>query len=649
MIDPAEARWFEYVGGLSAAVPFEAQWAAFRGIYAGRPFEEGPPPAWRPGPGERQDSNAARYARTLGLSGWAELQAFSASDRAGFWGGVVRHLGIPFSCPPRTTLEGDAEDARWLPGARLNIADACFRGDKGRVAVISGREGEEGLNLMTLGGLEALADRVAWGLKVRGFPSGARIALYMPMTAECVAAYLGIVKAGCAVVSVADSFSAEELARRLLLSKADGVITVGRFERAGKGIDLYAKVREAGAPRAVVIGAEPQRPGDLAWEGFLGDPEPFPAVPSDPEALTNILFSSGTTGEPKVIPWTHLTPVKCASDGHFHQDLRPGDVAAWPTNIGWMMGPWLIYAALVNGAAIALYEGSPGGAGFGRFVQEASVTMLGVVPSLVKAWRTGGSLETCDWSRIRLFSSTGEASSQEDYLWLMSRTGYRAPVIEYCGGTEIGGGHLTGSVLQPCSPSVFTTPALGLLFEVLGEDGRPVPEGEQGELYVVPPSIGLSRTLLNRDHHEAYYAGCPKGPRGEVLRRHGDRVLRLAKGGWKAQGRSDDTMNLGGIKVSSVELEEAVSVHPAVKESAAVAVIPGGEGVDRLVLFVVLCLPAETEALKRELQALVSKRLNPLFRVQDVVEVAALPRTASNKVMRRELRREYLERAAGGR
>ncbi len=635
--EDAEARWRRVVdeargGGLS----FERQWAAFREI--------APPAAWRPDPDEAAKSNLGRYLRKLDLKDYAALHAFSVRDRTAFWGGVIAHLGIPFATPPASVLDasGGPEHPRWLPGARLNIADSCFKGDPGRVAVVSGGEGTPALAILTYGQLETLADRVAHGLLAAGWKAGDRIALYMPMTAECVAAYLGIVKAGMAVISIADSFSPEEVRKRLRIADAKGIVTVDRFERAGKSIDLYAKVREAEAPRAVVIpsGSPALREGDLLWDGFLGPAAPFRSVPAGPDALTNVLFSSGTTGDPKAIPWTQLTPVKCAMDGHFHQDIRPGDVVAWPTNIGWMMGPWLIYASLVNGAAMALYEGLPSGEGFARFVEAAGVTVLGVVPALVKAWRASGA--EADWSRVRLFSSTGEASNQEDYLWLMSRAGYRAPVIEYCGGTEIGGGHITGSVLQPASPAVFTTPALGLDFVVLDEGGKPVEEGGMGELFLVPPSIGLSQTLLNQDHHKVYYAGCPKGPGGAVLRRHGDQILSLPGGTWKAQGRADDTMNLGGIKVSSVELEEAVNAHAAVRESAAVAVIPGGEGADRLVVFAVLERPAPKAALLKELQALVSKRLNPLFRIHDVVPVPALPRTASNKIMRRELRREYL-------
>jgi len=311
-----------------------------------------------------------------------------------------------------------------------------------------------------------------------------------------------------------------------------------------------------------------------------------------------------------------------------------------------MMGPWLIYAALLNRAAMALWEGAPNGPAFARFVERSGVAMLGVIPSLVRAWRSGGALDGVDWSGIRVFSSTGEPSGREDYLWLMSRAGYRAPVIEYLGGTEIGGGLITGTVVQPASPATFTTPALGIDLVMLDEDGAPVPEGEPGEMFIVPPSIGLSQRLLNRDHHEVYFAGCPAGPHDEVLRRHGDRMQRLHRGCFRAQGRADDTMNLGGIKVSSLELERVAEAHPGVRECAAVGVQPGGEGAEQLVLHVVPAAGSSADAgpLKTELQQLIRERLNPLFRIHDMVLMESLPRTASNKLMRRVLKREYPER-----
>ena len=136
-------------------------------------------------------------------------------------------------------------------------------------------------------------------------------------------------------------------------------------------------------------------------------------------------------------------------------------MTAWPTNIGWMMGPWLIYATLVNGAAMALYPGTTSEAGYPRFIQRAGVTMLGVIPSLVRTWRHSGATDGVDWSSVRVFSSTGEPASRTDYLWLMSRAAYRAPVIEYLGGTEIGGGHLACTSSNPLRPRPSTRRTLG--------------------------------------------------------------------------------------------------------------------------------------------------------------------------------------------
>jgi acetyl-CoA synthetase len=167
-------------------------------------------------------------------------------------------------------------------------------------------------------------------------------------------------------------------------------------------------------------------------------------------------------------------------------------------------------------------------------------------------------------------------------------------------------------------------------------------------LFLVPPSIGLSQSLLNDDHHRVYYEGCPPGPRGEILRRHGDLFARLPGGAFRARGRADDTMNLGGIKVSALELEQALDRHPAVYETAAVAVQPEGEGADRLVVFAVLKEAVDAGRLKTELQALIAQRLNPLFRIHDLAIVDDLPRTASNKLMRRELRARYRLEGDGG-
>ena len=643
-----DRAWQHYIQEVRAGTggPFEAQWARFEAIFSGRRPDDGPPPVWQPAP-HGEGSNLGQLLRELGCRDYPALHRWSVTERAAFWGAVIERLGIVYAHPPDRLLDvtGGVRQARWLPGATLNIVDSCFTAPADAPAVVSATETAPGVTVTTYGALERLVNRIANGLREHGFQAGEPIALYMPMTLECVATYLAIVRAGMCVVSIADSFSPAEVARRCELTRTRCVVTVAAYQRAGRAMPLYEKVCQAGVAQAIVV---PQadapvalRPGDLTFDDLLSTRTKFTSAVRQPDDPINLLFSSGTTGTPKAIPWTQLTPIKCAMDGRWHQDVRAGDVVAWPTNIGWMMGPWLIFATLLNDATMALFEGAPTGAGFTRFVEESGVTILGVVPSLVRAWRSADAIGADAWRRVRVFSSTGEPSSRRDALWLMSRTGYRAPIIEYLGGTEIGGGHLTGTVVHPASPATFTTPALGIDFVILDEAGRAVGEGETGELFLMPPAIGLSQTLLGHDHDEVYYGGCPPGPGGAVLRRHGDEIARLPRGYYRAQGRADDTMNLGGIKVSAVELERVIETHETVHEAAAVGVQAGDEGASLLVVFAVLRPHTERTGLCEALQARIAAELNPLFKIHELVVVDELPRTASNKLMRRQLRAQH--------
>lgn len=643
-------------GHLGPRVPFPtvlALWAAFRGLHD--EARRGPLPAWTPSPAEAAATHVVALARARGLADPAALQVWSAREREAFWGAALARLEVPFAVQPERVLDarGGPRRPRWLPGARLNAAAACLRGDPGRLALrwmrATGEAGE-----WRLGELAGLVARLGAALRARGLAPGDAVAIVMPLTPEAVVAYLAAVAAGLVVVSIPDSFAAPELAVRLRLGGARAVFSQDVLPR-GPGeapLPLHARVVAAGAPPAVVVGAGGARPAglrreDVAWEDLLAA---APAVPLDPlpcapDAPTNVLFSSGTTGEPKAIPWTHLTPLKAAVDGHLLHDLRPGDVAAWPTNLGWMMGPWLIYAGLINGAALALAEVPPGTRAYCEWIGRAGVTLQGVVPTLVRTWRAHGAAEGADWSRVRRFSSTGECSNPEDMLWLMWRAGWR-PVLEYCGGTEVGGGYAGGTLAQPQAPACFSTPAFGLALRILDEEGREAPAGE---LFLVPPALGLSQSLLGRDHDEVYFAGCPAGPEGEVLRRHGDQVQALPGGFLRVQGRADDTMKLSGIKVGAAELERVMNTAPGVHQTAAVPVPEPGGGPSRLVAFVEPSPGAALEpgALREDLQARLRADLNPLFRLSEVRLVERLPRTPSNKVLRRLLRDELLRELGG--
>ena len=638
---PAAACWKEISQTvLTPDHPFALHQLLYNTVFAN--WEGVVAPAWFPTEDKIAKTNIAAILRELNLNSYEALHSWSVHHRAEFWRLMIERLGVQFHRKFSAVVDlskGD-EFPKWLVDAHLNIAESCFNAPSEATAIVFQSEGSA-LSTMTYGELNALTNRVANGLANAGFQRGDPIAVNMSMHPESVAVYLGIIKAGCVVIAIADSFAPDEIQMRLRIANAKGIFTQDYIRRAGRQLPLYARVVDANAPRAIVLscGEAPPiewRNGDLTWEEFLSNSDQFDAVGCDPHDHTNILFSSGTTGEPKAIPWTQTTPIKCAVDAYLHHDIQHGDVLAWPTNLGWMMGPWLIYASLINQGTIALYDGTATEREFGEFIQNARVTMLGVVPSIVRAWKNKSCMKGLDWQAIKAFSSTGECSNTEDMLFLMSLAGYR-PIIEYCGGTEIGGGYLTGTTVQPAAPATFTTPALGLDIAICDEEGQPT---DNGEVFVTPPSIGLSTELLNKDHYEVYFEGTPHLPKLPPLRRHGDGVERLADGYYRIHGRVDDTMNLGGIKISSAEIEGVLNSVSGIQEVAAIAVPPPDGGPSQLVIYAVLLPGADTGSLHASLQSAIREHLNPLFRIHDVVVVDALPRTASNKIMRRILRDE---------
>lgn len=614
-----------------------------------------PTPLWEPTEASIAQTNIGRAMNELGFETYADFYAWSIHEPEPFWSHVVDKLAIRFAVPPTTAvdLSSGVEQPNWLTGARLNIVDSCFQAAPQTTAIVE-RPVCGADRVTTYGQLDKLSRRIARGLRVRGILPGDGVAVFLPMTTEAVAIYLAIVRAGCAVVSIADSFSAEQVASRLRIGNAKLVFTVRSIRRGNKTVPIYQRVIDAGGPATVVIETETsdtetsgteRRERDVDWSDFLpavdsqGDSDLEASEKTDADSAINILFSSGTTGDPKAIVWDHTTAIKAAADGHFHQDIQAGDVAAWPTNLGWMMGPWLIFATLINRATMALFGGALADEGFAKFIEHARVHMLGVVPSMVKAWRESDCLRQADWTAIKAFSSTGECSNPSDMRWLSEFAGGK-PVIEYCGGTEIGGAYITSTLVQPNFPSMFSSPALGSAMVLLDENGH---ESDEGEVYLVPPAMGLSRRLVNRDHHDVYFAGTPTLANGQVLRRHGDQMLRAANGHFQALGRADDTMNLGGIKVGTAEIERVVAAIPGIVELAAIAVPTPGGGPSRLVIY---AAPqpgtvVDSTATKQSMQQAIKQRLNPLFKIHEVVVVDQLPRTASNKIMRRHLRDDW--------
>jgi acetyl-CoA synthetase len=706
-------------------------------------------PSWVPSEQDKQNTNIYKMMQKKGFNTYQEFYEWSVNmeTREEFWKESVEKIGIVWEEEPTRCFDlskGGPAHVSYFPNGRLNISDSCFnKRDPQEPAMVYAMESDpRGIQTMSFSVLERLSNQIANAIHSNlQLNPGDAVAICMPMTPESIAIYLGIVKAGCVVVSIADSFSATEIATRCRLGNAKAIFTQDVIYRGAKFLPLFTRILEADeilqeekagsttdeaketksdpgsdveSMKVVVLPGllhagpysnnttshsmdfdesgtwddkdangnpvalhesvvEAMREGmDFSWHDIMYHAsDEFTSVKRGSMDACNILFSSGTTGEPKAIVWSQSTPIKCAIDGHYHQDVQVGDRVAWPTNIGWMMGPWLLFQ-LVNGATLGIFNGVTSTDAFCQFVEEAKISMVGVIPSLVKAWQARNATEKCDWSCVRRFSSTGEASDPENYLWLVSRVPGYAPVIEYCGGTEIGGSYLSSTLMQPNVPSMFSTPVLGSQLFLLDADGvaiehseyKPGPNGTQsGEIALVPPSIGYSTHLLNRNHYETYYKGMRGGPNGEVLRRHGDEMeivrnsqhlssttnaVDTATPYFRALGRCDDTMNIGGIKVSSVEIERVCNLVPEIKETAAIGVSGKHGGPCKLVIYVVLAEGAagvDIATLKPSMQKMIKTKLNPLFGISDVVVTDSLPRTASNKVMRRLLRDEYVQKA----
>lgn len=646
-----EAHWAELTRRvLDPHGPLEAHVAAYRQVYQLSEADGFPQPAWMPDAPRIERAHVTSLARELGVADADALHLWSIAHRERFWGLVIERLGVRFARAPERMLDASSgmDTARWLPGASLNIVESCFQAEPAKPAIVA--DAPDGtLRAMSYGELRALVNRLSNGLASRGVAPGDAVGLVMAMTPEAVAAYLAIVQCGAVAVTIPESFAAPEIARRCRIANVKLVLAQHAIDRGGKRLPLYEKVRDAtDAPVVVMPDASGDLPAlraqDACWSAIESDDDAARPVMQPTTGRINVLFSSGTTGDPKAIPWHQITPIKCAADAMLFQDVHADDVVCWPTGMGWMMGPWLVYASLLNGATMALHHDAPTGDSFVRFVERAGVTVLGVVPSLVRAWRADDRLAQVDWRGVRTFSSTGECSDAADMFYLCARAGYR-PIIEYCGGTELAGGYIGCSVTKPTVPGAFSLPACGVELVIVDEWGEPA---SRGEAFLRGPAIGFSWELLNADHHEVYYAATPRVEDHDTanpLRRHGDVLERLPGGYYRALGRADDTMNLGGIKVSSAEIERVAATLASVREAAAVAVEPaGGGGPSKLVVFVVpedepTARAPDGEALRVPIQQAIRAQLNPLFKVDRVVCVDHLPRTASNKVMRRELRK----------
>jgi acetyl-CoA synthetase len=634
---------------------------------------QGPRPAWFPNP--KALTNIARFLKTNDLKDYDALYRFSIEQGRSFWAQAVRHLGIRFSgyeiSEAAVVDLSNPETPKWFPGARLNIAESCFMAKPGATAIIYQKEGGA-IQTITFAQLDKASARVASALARHGYKAGDRFAIDMPMNVAAVEIFLGILKMGGTVVSLADSFKAPDIEIRVEVSKPVRAIFTQDVTGGARKFPLYPGVIEArNCPPAIVVSDEGAvrllRKEDVSFADFVkGAAEDFKPVALPPEHFLNIIFSSSTSspkekaGEkpkpPKAIPWKANTAIKSAVDAHFHHDIQPGDVLCWPTNLGWMMGSFAIFGAFINKAGLALFDGNVVTPEFCAFVEKAGVTMLGLVPTIAEGWEKNDAARGADWSRIKCFSSTGSPSNPKNYFYLMGRAkGYR-PVVEYMGGTEIGGGYLSGTLHHALAPSTFGGPTLGTDLYLPDKETA---DARKGEVFIVMragkkecPPMGLSTELLNFNHHDKYFERGMKSKEGYLLREHGDVIDTLPGGLYRSGGRSDDGININGIKTSSLDIENYIKDAriPGLREVAAVGVRPPDGGEDWLVIFAVKDESAalSAEALKSPVREAIKARNPQLARVHDVVLIEKLPLTASGKLRRRFLQDSYLEKKRAG-
>ncbi len=318
------------------------------------------------------------------------------------------------------------------------------------------------------------------------------------------------------------------------------------------------------------------------------------------------------------------------------------------TDMGWMMGPWLVFGALVLGGTFFIYDGAPDYPAPDRLwemVARHRITTLGISPTLVRALIPHGEdhFRRHDLSSLRFFASTGEPWNPDPWNWLFERVGEgRRPIINYSGGTEISGGIVMGNPLLPLKACAFSGPCPGIAADVFDENGRPV-RNQVGELVIKAPWIGMTRGFWKDPprYVETYWSRWP----GVWV--HGDFAAIDQDGLWYILGRSDDTIKIAGKRLGPAEVESVLVHHPAVVEAAAIGVPHAVKG-SALVVFCVLAPEIEgSDSLKAELRSMLVSEMGKPLAPQAVHFVADLPKTRNAKVMRRMLRAAYLGEPAG--
>jgi acetyl-CoA synthetase len=477
------------------------------------------------------------------------------------------------------------------------------------------------------------------------------------MVPETAVALLAIAKLGAVIIPLFSGFGAGAVASRLNDAGAKVLLCADGFFRRGQIVPMKEAADEAlrqcpQVEHVIVlrrIGREiPWTHGrDKVWAVFVEDGRGrTPTVRLGPDSPIMVIYTSGTTGRPKGAVHVHGGfPIKAAQDMGWGFDVQPGDTIFWVTDIGWMMGPWLIFGSLSLGATMVIYEGTPDTPGpdrLWRMIEDHRVTIFGAAPTLIRGLMGAGEASDPtrhDLSSLRVIGGTGEPWNPEPWNWFFKKVGGgRLPLINYTGGTEIAGGILVGNVLTPLRPCSFSGPVPGMAADVVDDSGAPI-RGEVGELVVRKPWPGMTAGFWQdrQRYLDTYWERFP----GVWL--HGDWAYIDPRDGlWYVLGRSDDTIKVAGKRLGPAEVESVLVGSSKVQEAAAVGIPDEVKG-EALVCFVVLRAGQDpSEQLAEELKELVAREMGKPLRPKAVHFVADLPKTRNAKILRRVVRAVYL-------
>ena len=623
---------------------------------------------WEPSEEQKRSANLTQLLAKMGLPSYAALLEAVARDVRPFNETIVEALDLTWDrrWDELLDLSRGKPFARWFAGAQYNAAANCIdrwiaRGRRDVRAILW--EGEDGaIRTLTFAELREAVTRLAGTFRALGVGKGDTIGIFMPLIPETVIGLLAAAYIGAVAVPAFSGYGPQALATRLADANAKLLLTVNGVTRRGKPVSMKTVADEAllEAPsvqnvlvfRRINLDVPMLAGRDYDWARMVDLHHPVETYErTSSEDQMMLLYTSGSTGKPKGVVHVHGGfPIKAMIDGYLCTDIRAGDRVLWFTDIGWMMGPWLVFAALGLGASAVLYEGAPDYPKPDRLwdvCEEHGVTHLGIAPTAIRALMVHGSepVRSHDLSRMRVLASSGEPWNTEPWKWFAHVVGRdRLPIINYSGGTEIAGGIVGCFPTMPLVPNSFHGPIPGMVADVYDTGGNPV-RGEVGELVVKEPWPGMT---------QSFWGGSATGPRDDerylasYWQRfpdtwvHGDWCIVDADGYWYIRGRSDDTINVAGKRVGPAEFESALVSDARVKEAAAIAVPDEIKG-DVVVCLVVAKKNAdESEAMRGELMVVIERVMGKSLRPKAIHFVDDLPKTRNLKVMRRVARARYL-------